>query len=170
MFIAELRHLLQGLANAIVEVNIAKLAIYSVKQDRKSTDLVVFNDDGEGLTNVAAASLYALSISCKAPCWITKAINGVICVEELAHTRSIVTLRVKQDEDVLGLPVGLKFGHQLNKGECVDYGWLVVEGCSKDKALTTIAVLRTQIRVDVMGTTKAYRQQRLSIDFASRIP
>ena len=117
--------------------------------------MVVFNDDGEGLTYVAAASFYTLSKTCKAPRRIVIAINSVICVEKLAYSRRIVTLWVKQDEDVLGLPVRLELGHQLNKGQSVDYGRFIVKWCGKYETLTTVSVLRAQIRVNVVGSSKA---------------
>ena len=66
MLIAEGMALFQDLAHAVVKVNVAQLAIDTVNQYRKSTDLVVFDDDGEGLTDVAAAPLYALSKTRKA--------------------------------------------------------------------------------------------------------
>ena len=93
--------LLKDLADTIVEIDVAKLAIHAVDQDGNAVELVVFEHYWEALSHVAASPLDPLTVPLQAAQRVSVPIHTVVRVKELSNARRILALRVEKHQDVL---------------------------------------------------------------------
>ena len=93
--------LLEDLADTVVEVDVAELAIHTVDQDRNAVELVVFEHYWEALSHVAAAPLDTLTVTLQAAQRVPVPIHAVVRVKELSNARRILALWVEKHQDVL---------------------------------------------------------------------
>jgi DNA polymerase III psi subunit len=147
----------------VIEVDIAQLRIDTVDQQRDLCEVVVFDNDGETLPQVATAPFDRAEVLLED---ILRSILSVVSIEEVFDCKLVVRLFVEKHNQVSGEPVWLRLEHHVDEWQQIVNWRAIVQGCWYHIALTAIAVFGPKIRVHIWQLAWAERADWLSVSLS----